>query len=167
MKITKQRLKQIISEEIDRAIIKEYKELDALSAGDHVIIRVSPDGYETSVDYADDEDTKEALEGDFEESQLGRTPQLLALAKIIKIGNQDEEMNESLNECARCGRGCGCGGVPQVTDNQRLMDIENLFMQIQDVIDQMDDPMIGREVLQSMVAMPVGTTMVPEEPLEE
>jgi len=167
MKITKERLKQIISEEIDRALVKEYKEYDDFSVGDHIIVRVSPDGYETSVDYADDEDTKEAMEGDFEESSMGGTPQLLALAKIIKIGNQDEEMNESLNECARCGGGCGCGGAPQVTDNQRLMDIENLFMQIQDVIDQMDDPMIGREVLQSMATMPVGTTMVPEEPLEE
>jgi hypothetical protein len=47
------------------------------------------------------------------------------------------------------------------------MDVENLFMQIQDVIDQMDDPMLGREVLSKMATMPVGTTMVPEEPLEE
>ena len=98
MKITKQRLKQIISEEIDRSLAKEA---------------------------------------------------------------------ESLNECAQCGGPCGCDDAPQVTDNQRLMDVENLFMQIQDVIDQMDDPMLGREVLQSMAAMPVGTTMVPEEPLEE
>ena len=98
MKITKERLKQIISEEIDRSLTKE---------------------------------------------------------------------TESLNECAQCGGPCGCGDTPQVSDNQRLMDVENLFMQIQDVIDQMDDPMLGREVLQSMAAMPVGTTMVPEEPLEE
>ena len=98
MKITKQRLKQIISEEIDRSLAKG---------------------------------------------------------------------TESLNECARCGGPCGCGGAPQVTDNQRLMDVENLFMQIQDVIDQMDDPMLGREVLSKMATMPVGTTMVPEEPLEE
>lgn len=99
MKITKQRLKQIISEEIDRSLAKEA-----------------------------------------------------------------ESLNE---ECAQCGGPCGCGDTPQITDNQRLMDVENLFMQIQDVIDQMDDPMLGREVLQSMAAMPVGTTMVPEEPLEE
>ena len=103
MKITKERLKQIISEEIDRSLTKE---------------------------------------------------------------------TESINECARCGGGCGCGGAPQVTDNQRLMDIENLFMQIQDVIDQMDDPMIGREVLQSMATMPVAppapAVVIPaEEPLEE
>ena len=98
MKITKERLKQIISEEIDRSLTKK---------------------------------------------------------------------TESINECAKCGGPCGCTDMSQVTDNDRLMDIENLFMQIQDVIDQMDDPMIGREVLQSMATMPVGTTMVPEEPLEE
>ncbi len=98
MKITKERLKQIISEEIDRSLTKE---------------------------------------------------------------------TEAINECAKCGGPCGCTDMSQVNDNDRLMDIENLFMQIQDVIDQMDDPMIGREVLQSMATMPVGTTMVPEEPLEE
>ena len=102
MKITKERLKQIISEEIDRSLTKKT-----------------------------------------------------------------ESINESINECAKCGGPCGCTDMSQVTDNDRLMDIENLFMQIQDVIDQMDDPMIGREVLQSMATMPVGTTMVPEEPLEE
>ena len=100
MKITKERLKQIISEEIDRSLTKEA---------------------------------------------------------------------ESINECAKCGGPCGCTDMSQVNDNDRLMDIENLFMQIQDVIDQMDDPTIGREVLQSMATMPVAAaTVTPaEEPLEE
>lgn len=98
MKITKQRLKQIISEEIDRSLTNQ---------------------------------------------------------------------TEAINECAKCGGPCGCTDMSQVNDNDRLMDIENLFMQIQDVIDQMDDPMLGREVLSKMATMPVGTTMVPEEPLEE
>lgn len=91
------------------------------------------------------------------------------LKQIIseEINRSLANQTESINECAKCGGPCGCTDMSQVTDNDRLMDIENLFMQIQDVIDQMDDPMIGREVLQSMATMPVGTTMVPEEPLEE
>ena len=96
------------------------------------------------------------------------------LKQIIseEIDRSLANQTEAINECARCGGGCGCGGAPQVTDNQRLMDIENLFMQIQDVIDQMDDPMIGREVLQSMATMPVAppapAVVIPaEEPLEE
>ena len=163
MKITKERLKQIISEEISRTLVKEYKEYDDFSVGDHIIVRVSPDGYDISVDYAEQGGATE-LE---EEESFGGPPQLLALAKIVKIGNQDEEMNESLGGCAKCGGPCGCTDMSQVNDNDRLMDIENLFMQIQDVIDQMDNPMIGRKVLQSMATMPVGKTMVPEEPLEE
>ena len=75
MKITKAGLKQIIKEELRSVMVEES---ESLAAGDFVEIRVSDDGYETSVEKVDP--------NEYENSRGGAWgPSLKALAKVVKV----------------------------------------------------------------------------------
>jgi len=82
MKITKQRLREIIKEELSK--LNEEKELYDTQVGDYLVISVPSDGYDISVDN----------HGDQPQADLGYKSymtSLKALVQVVKVAEGDPE----------------------------------------------------------------------------
>lgn len=81
MKITKENLKRIITEETLK-LIREYEDAE-YAVGDYVEISISADGYDRSIERLDSPDQFESLKGMYQAVKI--------LAQVVQVAETDPD----------------------------------------------------------------------------